>query len=73
MFNKLFASVSSMASFTSIISWVQNLITHLSTDAKDVEQAIDGVIEILQAHKASIVTAKIVPAAQVETITPPQS
>jgi len=54
MFNKLFASISGMASFQAIINWAVNLMAHLETEAKSPQaknDAIDAIVEILLAHK----------------------
>jgi len=73
MFNKLFSSVSGLNSFTSIVTWIQSLIAHLITDIQDPNlknEAIDAIIQILQAHKN---VAPVQPVAPVVPIQPPQA
>jgi hypothetical protein len=57
MFNKLFLSLSGMASFTAVITWIQNLLVHLENDIKDPNlknDAINAMIDILQAAKTAV-------------------
>lgn len=71
MFNKLFSNVSGLASFTQIVSWIQNLITHLETDAKSGKnEAIDAIVEVLQAAKTKPTTTLTAPVSSTST-TPP--
>jgi hypothetical protein len=54
MFNTLFSALSGMVSFSSVVSWIQNLLMHFENDVKDPTirtNAIDAVIEILQKAK----------------------
>lgn len=70
MFNKLFSNLSGFNSFAAVITWVQNLVKHFETDAKNGElknEAIDAVIEILQAAKTPVAPAEpVVPPAETQ-------
>lgn len=56
MFNKLFFNLSGLNSFSSVIGWIQNLLTHFEKDIQDEnvkDAAIDAMIEILQSYKST--------------------